>query len=59
MREPRWRERGVTSVEYALMATIIALLLIGGVVALFDAVQDRFEGQADCAEQAYEGNAGC
>lgn len=59
MREPRWRERGVTSVEYALMATIIALLLIGGVVALFDAVQARFEHDADCAEQAYESNVGC
>jgi Flp pilus assembly pilin Flp len=59
MREPRWRECGVTSVEYALMATIIALLLISGVVALFDAVQDRFERDADCAEQAYESNLGC
>ena len=58
MREPRWPERGVTSVEYALMATIIALLLISGVVALFDAVQDRFERDADCAEQAYD-NVGC
>jgi|GEM_PF-1467304 Flp pilus assembly pilin Flp len=59
MREPRWRERGVTSVEYALMATIIALLLISGVVALFGAVQDRFEHDADCAKQAYESNVGC
>jgi Flp pilus assembly pilin Flp len=59
MREPRWRERGVTSVEYALMAAIIALLLISGVVALFDAVQDRFERDADCAEQAYERDVGC
>ena len=59
MREPRWRERGVTSVEYALMATIIALLLIGGVVALFDAVQARFERDADCAEQSYESNVRC
>jgi Flp pilus assembly pilin Flp len=59
MREPRWRERGVTSVEYALMATIIALLLISGVVALFDAVQDRFEHDADCAQQAYERTVGC
>jgi Flp pilus assembly pilin Flp len=41
------------------MATIIALLLIGGVVALFDAVQARFERDADCAEQAYESNVGC
>ena len=31
MQRTSWRERGVTSVEYALMATIIALLLIGGV----------------------------
>jgi Flp pilus assembly pilin Flp len=59
MREHRWRERGVTSVEYALMATIIAVLLITGVVALFDAVQARFERDADCAEQSYEGNVGC
>jgi Flp pilus assembly pilin Flp len=59
MRELRWRERGVTSVEYALLATIIALLLIGGVVALFDAVQARFERDADCAEQSYESNVGC
>jgi Flp pilus assembly pilin Flp len=59
MREPRWRERGVTSVEYALMATIIALLLIGGVVALFDAVQARFDAEHDCAEQSYESNVGC
>ena len=36
------------------MASIIALLLISGVVALFDAVQERFERDADCAEQAYE-----
>jgi Flp pilus assembly pilin Flp len=59
MREPRWPERGVTSVEYALMAAVIALLLIGGVVALFDAVQARFERDADCAEQSYESNVGC
>jgi Flp pilus assembly pilin Flp len=59
MREPQWRERGVTSVEYALMATIIALLLISGVVALFDAVQDRFDRDHNCAEQAYDSNVGC
>ena len=59
MREHRWRERGVTSVEYALMATIIAVLLITGVVAMFDAVQARFERDADCAEQSYESNVGC
>jgi Flp pilus assembly pilin Flp len=58
MREARWRERGVTSVEYALMAAVIALLLVIGVVSLFDAVQERFERDADCAEQAYS-SVGC
>ena len=53
MRTP-WSERGVTSVEYALMASIIALLLVVGVVALYNAVQERFEQDADCAEQAYQ-----
>jgi Flp pilus assembly pilin Flp len=53
-----WRERGVTSVEYALMAAIIALLLIAGVVALHGAVKERFERDADCAEQAYDA-VGC
>ena len=58
MRRTRWEERGVTSVEYALMASIIALLLVVGVVALYNAVQERFDQNADCAEQAYE-NVGC
>jgi Flp pilus assembly pilin Flp len=53
-----WRERGVTSVEYALMAAIIALLLIAGVVTLYGAVQERFERDAECAEQAYDA-VGC
>jgi Flp pilus assembly pilin Flp len=53
-----WRERGVTSVEYALMASIIALLLVAGVVALYNAVQERFTDNAECAEQAYE-QVGC
>jgi Flp pilus assembly pilin Flp len=51
-------ERGVTSVEYALMASIIALLLVVGVVALYNAVQERFEQNADCAERAYQ-DVGC
>jgi Flp pilus assembly pilin Flp len=58
MRRPDWAERGVTSVEYALMASVIALLLIVGVVALFNAVQERFADDAQCAEDAYE-NVGC
>jgi Flp pilus assembly pilin Flp len=58
VRGPGSQERGVTSVEYALMAAIIALLVIGGVVALFDAVQDRFNRDAGCAAQAYD-RVGC
>jgi Flp pilus assembly pilin Flp len=58
MREPSWRERGVTSVEYALMAAIIVLLLVGGAVALFDAIQERFDHDAECAAQAYS-DVGC
>jgi Flp pilus assembly pilin Flp len=54
----RWLERGVTSVEYALMVSIIVLLLVVGVVALFNAVQERFGDEADCAEAAYQ-NVAC
>jgi Flp pilus assembly pilin Flp len=58
VRGPGWQERGVTSVEYALMVAIIALLLIGGVVALFDAVQERFSRDAGCAAESYD-RVGC
>jgi Flp pilus assembly pilin Flp len=58
MRGSGWRERGVTSVEYALMAAIIVLLLVGGAVVLFDAVQERFDRDAECAAQAYD-DVGC
>jgi Flp pilus assembly pilin Flp len=53
-----WRERGVTSVEYALMAAIVVLLLIGGVVALFDAMEERFDRDHECAARAYT-DEGC
>jgi Flp pilus assembly pilin Flp len=52
------RERGVTSVEYALLAAVIALLLIGGVTVLYNAVQERFNRDAGCAAQAYD-RVGC
>ena len=58
MRASGGPERGVTSVEYALMAAIIVLLLVGGVVALYDAVQERFNDNAECAAQAYN-DVGC
>ena len=58
MRRASWRERGVTSVEYALMAAIIVLVLVGGIVALHDAVKARFDRDAGCAAQAYD-DVGC
>jgi Flp pilus assembly pilin Flp len=58
MHQRSWRERGVTSVEYALMIAIIVLLLVGGVAALFDAVQNRFEANEECAAEAYR-DVGC
>jgi Flp pilus assembly pilin Flp len=58
MRGTSWGERGVTSVEYALMAAIIVLVLIGGIVTLHDAVRDRFTRDAGCASQAYA-DVGC
>jgi Flp pilus assembly pilin Flp len=58
MRTSGWRERGVTSVEYALMAAIIVLLLVGGAAALYNAVQERFNDDAECAAQAYA-DVGC
>ena len=51
-------ERGVTSVEYALMAAVIVLVLIGGIVALHDAVRERFDRDAGCASRAYA-DVGC
>jgi Flp pilus assembly pilin Flp len=53
MQETSWRERGVTSVEYALMAAIIVVVLVSGIVALFNAVQARFEADDRCAAEAY------
>jgi Flp pilus assembly pilin Flp len=58
VRGARGREDGVTSVEYALMITIIVMLLVGGVVALFDSIQERFDRDAGCAATAYRGE-GC
>ena len=41
-------EAGVTAVEYALMVAIIALLLVGGFYALFNAVQSKYTDVGDC-----------
>ena len=53
MQPTSWRARGVTSVEYALMAAIIVLVLVSGIVALFDAVQTRFDADDQCAAETY------
>ena len=42
------REDGVTAVEYALMVAIIALLLVGGFYALFNAVQTKYTDVGNC-----------
>jgi Flp pilus assembly pilin Flp len=65
---PRLREAGVTAVEYALMVAIIALLLVGGFYALFNAVNAKYNdvgtcvatdpAPADCAGTGGGGGAG-
>ena len=56
----RVREAGVTAVEYALMVAIIALLLVGGFYALFNAVQAKYNDVGTCVatEPAPEDCAG-
>jgi Flp pilus assembly pilin Flp len=48
------REAGVTAVEYALMVAIIALLLVGGFYALFNAVQAKYNDVGNCVATAPE-----
>ena len=42
------REAGVTAVEYALMVAVIALLVVGGFYALFNAVQSKYNDVGNC-----------
>jgi Flp pilus assembly pilin Flp len=42
------REAGVTAIEYALMVAIIALLLVGGFYALFNAVRTKYIDVGNC-----------
>jgi Flp pilus assembly pilin Flp len=51
-------ERGLTSVEYALMAALVVVLLVGGTYYLFQSVQDRFSRNESCASVAYRGARG-
>ena len=36
-------ETGVTSIEYALIASLIAIAIVGGVAILGDSVQEMYE----------------
>jgi Flp pilus assembly pilin Flp len=40
-------------VEYALLVTLLALLVAGAAVRLYHAVQNRFDRDAGCAAAAY------
>jgi Flp pilus assembly pilin Flp len=51
------REEGVTAVEYALMVAIIALLLVGGFVLLFNSVSSKLDSTSDCVSSP--GGTGC
>jgi Flp pilus assembly pilin Flp len=45
---PAGRQDGVTAVEYALMVAIITVLLVGGFVALFNAVETKYTDVGNC-----------
>ena len=45
---PAGREDGVTAVEYALMVAIITVLLVGGFLALFNAVDAKYNDVGSC-----------
>jgi Flp pilus assembly pilin Flp len=51
-------ERGVTSVAYALMIAIIALLLVGGVWMLSSSIEDALFGGAECVASPEECEGG-
>jgi Flp pilus assembly pilin Flp len=50
--------RGLTSVEYALLLAVVVILLVGGLVAMLDAVRERFDRDTGCVATAYRGQ-GC
>jgi Flp pilus assembly pilin Flp len=51
-------DRGLTSIEYALMIAVVVILLVGGLVTMLDAVRERFDRNTSCAATAYRGQ-GC
>lgn len=40
-------ERGVTALEYGLIAALVAAFIVGAVTALGTSVRDTFQGVAD------------
>jgi Flp pilus assembly pilin Flp len=53
-------EQGLTAIEYALVAAVVAVLLAGGVYYLYSGVQARFIRNEQCATSAWEGaSASC
>jgi Flp pilus assembly pilin Flp len=48
LRDSRAYEAGVTAVEYAIMVAIVALLLVGGFYAFFQAVEGRYGEVGNC-----------
>jgi Flp pilus assembly pilin Flp len=52
--ELRTRDEGVTAVEYALMVAVIALLLVGGFYALFNAIKETYGDVGTCVASGPE-----
>lgn len=44
------REDGVTAIEYALIASLIAVVILGALVTLSGSVNETFEKIAACVE---------
>ena len=55
LRVSRRAEQGLTAIEYALVAAVVAVLLAGGVYYLYSGVQARFVRDERCATSAWEG----
>lgn len=47
LRDLVWGEQGATSVEYALMVALIALVIVAAVAAIGPALSDRFAEAAE------------
>jgi Flp pilus assembly pilin Flp len=45
-------ETGATAAEYALLVSLIAIVIVVGAWALGNAINDRLQGTADCINDA-------